>query len=99
MGSVPLESGAGWATELATENAPMSVSCLSQASVFGKLLLIFLNNAPRKIAFFSPHHYTEQIPPTEITAFVSKNGDCIRGDLTEGPVGGWREFRSGRVTW
>lgn len=52
--------------------------CLSQTLVFGKLLQVFLSNAPRK--FFFPHslshHYTKEISLIESTASISKSGDC-----------------------
>lgn len=65
--------------------------CLSQTSVFGKLLLVFSNNAPRKLFLFLfslSHHYTEEISLIESIASISKSGNCIRGGLTnEGQVG------------
>lgn len=54
--------------------------CLSQTSVFGKLLQVFLNNAPRKLVcvFFHSlsYYYTEEISPIDSTASISKSGDC-----------------------
>lgn len=47
--------------------------CLSQTSVFGKLLLVFSNNAPRKLFLFLfslSHHYTEEISLIESIASI-----------------------------
>lgn len=67
------------------EKAPEFDPVITNLSVWKVATTILKQHSKEIVVVFHslPHHYTEEISPTESTASISKNGDCIRRGLDQ----------------